>query len=108
MTRRHSGSCTQRGALRALLTARPPTPRAVLGEELDLLLAVIDSTKVGLDAGEYLDERSNGIPILRDLAAVVARSAGAPRFFIIGVGAAQAGCSRDVSARDTRRPWAAA
>jgi len=49
------------------------------------ILAVIDSTKVGLDAGEYLDERPNGIPICDDLAAVVARFGRAPRFFILGV-----------------------
>jgi len=47
--------------------------------------AVIDSTKVGLDAGEYLDGRPNGIPICDDLAAVVARFGRAPRFFILGV-----------------------
>ena len=49
------------------------------------ILAVIDSTKVGLDAGDYLDERPNGIPICRDLAAAVALCGHVPDFFIIGV-----------------------
>jgi uncharacterized NAD-dependent epimerase/dehydratase family protein len=49
------------------------------------ILAVIDSTKVGLDAGAYLDERPNGIPICIDLAAAVTLCGYVPDFFIIGV-----------------------
>ena len=49
------------------------------------ILAVIDSTKNGLDAGDYLDERPNGIPICTDLAAAVALCGYVPDFFIIGV-----------------------
>ena len=32
------------------------------------ILSVIDSTKAGLDAGEFLDDVPNGIPICADLA----------------------------------------
>jgi uncharacterized NAD-dependent epimerase/dehydratase family protein len=49
------------------------------------ILAVIDSTKGGLDAGEYLDEKPNGIPICADLAAAIALCGRVPDFFIIGV-----------------------
>ena len=49
------------------------------------ILAVIDSTKAGLDAGEYLDDQPNGIPICADLAAVILLCGRVPDFFIIGV-----------------------
>jgi uncharacterized NAD-dependent epimerase/dehydratase family protein len=49
------------------------------------ILSVIDSTKAGLDAGEYLDERPNGIPICADLADAIALAGGAPAFFILGM-----------------------
>ena len=49
------------------------------------ILAVIDSTKNGLDAGAYLDERPNGIPICTDLDAAIALCGYVPDFFIIGV-----------------------
>jgi uncharacterized NAD-dependent epimerase/dehydratase family protein len=49
------------------------------------ILAVIDSTKAGLDAGEYLDERPNGIPICADLADAIALAGRVPDFFILGM-----------------------
>ena len=49
------------------------------------ILSVIDSTKAGRDAGEYLDEVPNGIPICADLAGAVAAAGHVPDFFILGV-----------------------
>ena len=49
------------------------------------ILSVIDSTKAGADAGAYLDDAPNGIPICADLADAIARAGHVPDFFIIGV-----------------------
>ena len=49
------------------------------------ILAVIDSTKAGLDAGTALDDVPNGIPICADLADAVAKAGRAPDFFILGM-----------------------
>jgi len=49
------------------------------------ILSVIDSTKAGRDAGDYLDEVPNGIPICADLAGAVAAAGHVPDFFILGV-----------------------
>ena len=49
------------------------------------ILSVIDSTKVGTDAGEYLDGVPNGIPICADLADAIAVAGRVPDYFIIGV-----------------------
>jgi len=49
------------------------------------ILSVIDSTKAGLDAGDVLDGTPNGIPIVTDLAAAVARAERVPDFFIFGI-----------------------
>lgn len=49
------------------------------------ILAVIDSQKVGLDAGAVLDGEPNGIPICRDLSGAVQVAEGVPGYFIIGV-----------------------
>jgi len=49
------------------------------------ILAVIDSTKAGRDAGEYLDDHANGIPICADLAAAIALAGRVPDFFILGM-----------------------
>ena len=49
------------------------------------ILSVIDSTKVGLDSGAYLDDVPNGIPLCADLADAIALAGHVPDFFIIGV-----------------------
>jgi len=49
------------------------------------ILSVIDSSKVGLDAGAYLDDKPNGIPVCADLAEAIALAGGVPDFFILGM-----------------------
>ena len=49
------------------------------------ILGIIDSTKVGLDAGEYLDGIENGVPIFASLSEAVRLLGFVPRFFIYGV-----------------------
>ncbi len=49
------------------------------------LLSVIDSTRAGLDAGEVLDAKPNGMPIHRDLADAVAQLGRVPDYFIFGM-----------------------
>jgi len=49
------------------------------------ILSVIDSSKVGLDAGAYLDDKPNGIPVCADLAEAITLAAGVPDFFILGM-----------------------
>jgi len=48
------------------------------------VLSVIDSTLAGRDAGELLDGRASGIPIVADLGAAVARH-GRPDYLVVGV-----------------------
>jgi hypothetical protein len=49
------------------------------------ILSVIDSEKVGLDAGEVLDGVPNAVPVCRDLADAVARAGVVPDWFIFGM-----------------------
>lgn len=49
------------------------------------ILAIIDSQKVGLDAGEVLDKKPNGIPIRRNLAEAISTTKEMPDVFIYGV-----------------------
>jgi len=49
------------------------------------IVSVIDSEQQGLDAGEVLDGRPNGVPVCRDLAEAVARTGVAPDCFIFGM-----------------------
>ncbi len=49
------------------------------------IVSVIDSFHAGLDAGEVLDGRSNGIPLCEDLDAAIALLGRAPDFLIFGV-----------------------
>jgi uncharacterized NAD-dependent epimerase/dehydratase family protein len=49
------------------------------------ILSVIDSEKAGLDSGEVLGDRPNGIPICADLDAAIALAGRVPDFFIVGV-----------------------
>ena len=47
--------------------------------------AVIDSTKAGRDAGEYLDKKRNGIPICSSLEEAIRVSKVKPQYFIFGI-----------------------
>ena len=49
------------------------------------IVGIIDSSKVGLDAGEHLDGIANGIPIFLDLDAAIEKLAELPACFIYGV-----------------------
>ena len=48
------------------------------------IVAVIDGTKAGLDAGSVLDGKPNGVPIYRDLADALKSFDIAPSYFIYG------------------------
>jgi len=58
------------------------------------ILSVIDSEKVGLDAGEVLGEAPNAIPVCRDLADAIACIGGVPDYFIFGIAPASGMLSR--------------
>jgi uncharacterized NAD-dependent epimerase/dehydratase family protein len=62
-----------------------PANGLVRYSELYDILSVIDSEKVGLDAGVVLGEEPKGIPISRDLADALARAGAVPDYFIFGV-----------------------
>ncbi|MCD6578673.1 DUF1611 domain-containing protein [bacterium] len=49
------------------------------------IVGIIDSSKVGMDAGEYLDGIKNGIPIFHDLDDAIERLEERPKYFIYGV-----------------------
>lgn len=49
------------------------------------ILSVIDSEKSGLDSGDVLDDKPNGIPICADLADAIALAGRVPDFFILGM-----------------------
>jgi len=53
--------------------------------ELYEIVGVIDSTKAGLDAGEYLDGKKNGIPIFCDLDNAMESLNYVPEYFIYGI-----------------------
>lgn len=46
---------------------------------------VTDSTKAGMDAGEYLDGTKNGIPVFRDIAEAIEKLDYIPKYFIYGI-----------------------
>ena len=48
------------------------------------ILAVIDSTRAGLDAGSVLDDRAIGIPICTQLDDAISQVGGIPDYFIFG------------------------
>jgi uncharacterized NAD-dependent epimerase/dehydratase family protein len=54
------------------------------------IVAVIDSTKAGCDAGEYLDQKRNGIPICSSLEEAMSYSRQKPQYFILGIAPADA------------------
>jgi uncharacterized NAD-dependent epimerase/dehydratase family protein len=49
------------------------------------ILAVIDSTQSGLDAGQVLGDKPNGIPLCTDLADAVAAAGETPEYLIFGM-----------------------
>jgi len=49
------------------------------------IVGVIDSTKAGLDAGEYLDGIKNGIPIFRSIDDAIENLNYIPEYFIFGI-----------------------
>jgi uncharacterized NAD-dependent epimerase/dehydratase family protein len=49
------------------------------------ILGIIDSSKAGLDAGEYLDGLKNGIPIFNDLNEAIDQLDDLPDYFIYGI-----------------------
>ena len=49
------------------------------------ILSIIDSTKVGLDAGAVLDDEPNGITICEDLTDAITAAGSTPDFFIFGM-----------------------
>lgn len=49
------------------------------------ILSVIDSSRAGLDAGEFLDGTPNGIPILTGLPEAIAHAGRVPDYLICGV-----------------------
>ena len=49
------------------------------------IVGVVDSTKAGLDAGEYLDGVKNGIPVYRSVADAIADLSCVPEYFIYGI-----------------------
>ena len=63
--------------------------------EMYEILGVIDSEKSGLDAGEVLDEKPNGIRICRDLADSIRHAGCVPDYFIFGMAPASGMLSAD-------------
>ena len=49
------------------------------------ILSVIDSEQAGLDCGEVLDNKTNGIPLCRDLTEALELAAEVPDYFIFGM-----------------------
>jgi len=49
------------------------------------ILGIIDSTKAGLDAGEYLDGIKNGIPVFENMDEAIKKLSLVPEYFIYGI-----------------------
>ncbi|MFA0372592.1 DUF1611 domain-containing protein, partial [Vibrio sp. 10N.222.54.F6] len=49
------------------------------------ILSVIDSESAGLDAGEVLDNKANGIPILANAEEAIIHAESIPDYFIFGI-----------------------
>ncbi len=49
------------------------------------ILGIIDSTKAGLDAGEYLDGKKTGIPVFRNIDEAINTLKLVPEYFIYGI-----------------------
>ncbi len=63
------------------------------------ILGIIDSTKAGLDAGEYLDGLQNGLPIFKNLNDAIENLSFVPEYFIYGI--APLSTYLDTSQRET-------
>ena len=50
-----------------------------------LITGVTDSTKAGMDAGEYLDGVRSGIPVFRDIEDAIENLGFVPKYFIYGI-----------------------
>ncbi|MBU3918053.1 DUF1611 domain-containing protein [bacterium] len=59
------------------------------------IVGVIDSSKVGMDAGEFLDGRKNGIPIFKDLDDAIESLEDLPDCFIYGIAPLEAFLNED-------------
>lgn len=59
------------------------------------ILSVIDSKQMGSDSGVALGDASNGIPILKDLAAALDHAGSVPDYFIYGIAPASGMLSND-------------
>jgi len=53
--------------------------------EIYKIVGIIDSTKAGLDAGEYLDGIKKGIPVFRSIDDAVENLSHVPEYFIYGI-----------------------
>lgn len=53
--------------------------------EIYKIIGIIDSTKVGLDAGEYLDRIKKGIPVFRSIDDAIENLSYVPEYFIYGI-----------------------
>lgn len=51
------------------------------------IVGVIDSNKAGMDAGEFLDGKKNGIPVFRNIEESISELDYTPRYFIYGIAA---------------------
>jgi uncharacterized NAD-dependent epimerase/dehydratase family protein len=63
------------------------------------IVGVTDSTKVGMDAGEFLDGVKNGIPVFRDIEDAIGTLGYTPEYFIYGIAPLASYLTRDQ--RDT-------
>jgi len=59
------------------------------------ILGIIDSSKAGMDAGEYLDGVKNGIPIFNDLNEAIDQLNDLPDYFIYGIAPLEAFLSQE-------------
>jgi uncharacterized NAD-dependent epimerase/dehydratase family protein len=59
------------------------------------IVGIIDSTKEGLDAGEYLDGTKNGIPIFKDIDEAIQELQTVPMYFIYGIAPLESFLSAD-------------
>jgi uncharacterized NAD-dependent epimerase/dehydratase family protein len=59
------------------------------------IVGVIDSTKAGIDAGEYIDGQKNGIPVFSSLIHAIKSLTKVPDYFIYGIAPADAFLKED-------------
>jgi uncharacterized NAD-dependent epimerase/dehydratase family protein len=59
------------------------------------IVGVVDSTKAGIDAGEYIDGQKNGIPVFSSLVHAIKSLTKVPDYFIYGIAPADAFLKED-------------